>query len=372
MGSQYELKLKSEETDRVYTFSSADGLNSKKSFRDEGLLLADKTEIQETDRILIIQSNYGFLGTVLGDKADRVVMQDTSARACKFSKKNAEENNLENFNVINSASVAEEGSFDKIVYAPADYEAVDVVKDRLAGAVEVLSEEGELFVAGRKKSGLKRYRKYLEKSGDVQKIGNRGSVRAYSFSFDGRDPVRKDLEKQFKAQVNGSEAIFKTAEGLFSSGKLDEGTRILLENLELSESENITDLACGYGAISVFIGKQYDCKLFLTDDDARAVKYAKENLESNGLNDFEVKTADCLDAFQDKKFDVVVSNPPTHQGKGVTRNMFQQSYGRLKEGGELWLVYNQNMQYKQELSRNFEKVEVKAEKNNFVVVKAVK
>lgn len=35
MNSQYQLKLKSEETGEIYSFDSADGLNSKKSFRDE-------------------------------------------------------------------------------------------------------------------------------------------------------------------------------------------------------------------------------------------------------------------------------------------------------------------------------------------------
>ncbi|MFB6099896.1 MAG: hypothetical protein ABEK16_01355 [Candidatus Nanohalobium sp.] len=68
MNSQFQLKLKSQETGKIYTFHSADGLNSKGSFRDEELLLADEVDIKEDDRVLVVQSNYGFLGVVLGIK----------------------------------------------------------------------------------------------------------------------------------------------------------------------------------------------------------------------------------------------------------------------------------------------------------------
>jgi 16S rRNA G1207 methylase RsmC len=177
MDSQYQLKLKSQQNEKVYIFRSADGLNSKNSFHDEELLLADELNIGEDDRMLVIQSNYGFLGVVLGDKAGKVVMFDTSARSCEFSRKNAEKNDLENYSVENLPRISElDGSFDKIVYAPADYEPVDLVKDRLADAVEKLSKGGELYIAGRKKSGLKRYRKNLESYGEVKRLVRDGAT----------------------------------------------------------------------------------------------------------------------------------------------------------------------------------------------------
>lgn len=374
MDSQYQLKLSSQEIEKVYTFHSADGLNSKNSFRDEELLLADEVEVEETDRVLVVQSNYGFLGAVLGDKADEVVMFDTSARACNYSRKNAEENNLKNYSVENRPEVSElQGIFDKVVYAPADYEPVDLVKNRLSEAAEKLSEDGELYMAGRKKSGLNRYRKYLENYGEVEKIARDGSVQVYSFRKDKSvNPSKEDLSREFEAEVRGIEANFETAEGLFSSGKLDEGTKNLLQNLEISDPDKILDLACGYGAISVFLGKMYDFDLYLADDDARAVEYARKNLEANNIEDFESEVADCLDGFEDQKFDLVVSNPPTHQGKGVTDKMFRQVHESLFEGGEFWLVYNQNMKYETELSGRFDSVEIVSEEDNFNVVRAVK
>jgi len=372
MDTQHQLKLKSKDKGKVYSFDSADGLNSKKSFRDEELLLVNEINTHQEDSLLIIQSNYGFLGTVLGDKTEEVKMQDTSARACKFSNKNAEQNGVSNSKVQNVSVPEVEGVFDKIIYAPADYEPVDLVKNRLSHAAEKLDEEGEIYLAGRSKSGIKRYKDYLEQHGELTKLGKRNQVRAYSFK-PGSEPLpRKDLEKQHSAQIEDKKADFVSSEGLFSSGELDRGTRALLENISLPDSEKVLDLGCGYGTISVFLGKELDSKFYLTDDDVRATRYAEENMEKNNIADFEVSTSDCLDSFPDTKFNLIVSNPPTHQGSGVTGKMFRQAYSSLNEEGELWLVYNQNMHFENKLPDDFDSTEVIAQEYNFIVLKAVK
>jgi 16S rRNA (guanine1207-N2)-methyltransferase len=82
--------------------------------------------------------------------------------------------------------------------------------------------------------------------------------------------------------------------------------------------------------------------------------------------------ADCLDSFKGEKFDKIVSNPPTHQGKGVTDEIFQQSHKKLRKGGELYIVYNQNMNYEQHLEQIFSKVEILEKKNNYAVTRATK
>jgi 16S rRNA (guanine1207-N2)-methyltransferase len=372
MHSQYQLKLRSQESNKIYSFESADGINSKNSFREEELLLADEADILKQDSILVIQSGFGFLGTVLGDKAQSVTIYDVSARAAKFSERNAGNNNIKNFRVENTAEILEiEQDFDKIVYAPSDYTPVDLVKQRLSQAVDKLKDSGEILIAGKKKSGLRRHRDFLKKFGNEEKLGKRGKIKAYSFS-DLSKPEEIDLETTFTAELRDIEADFVAAEGLFSSGKLDEGTRILLENIELEKPDKVLDVGCGYGAISVFLSKKYDANLFLTDDNARAVKYAGRNLENNGVEDFKLKIADCLDGFQDEKFDVIVSNPPTHQGRGITTKIFSQTAERLVEQGQFWLVYNKNMRFEGQLSNLFNSVEVVAEESNFLVVRAVK
>jgi len=372
MKKQNKLKLKSRETGETYRFESADGINSKNSFRKEELLLADKVNINEEDRVLIIQSGFGFLGTVLGAKADETVMYETSARATKFSRTNAQNNSIKGTKVVNKPEISDiEDSFDKIIYAPESYAPVDLVKRRLSQAANKTTEKGEIYISGKKKSGLKRYRKYLQQNSQKEKIGTQGNILAYKFSKISKMP-EVDIEKHFKTELNNMEADFKTSEGLFSSGKLDEGTKILLENINLENPNKILDLGCGYGAISVFLSKKYKATFYLSDDNARASKYAKKNMEKSGAENFKIKTADCLDGFQDEKFDVIISNPPTHQGKGVTDKIFNQAAEALSKQGELWLVYNQNMRFEDELSEKFNKVEKVEQEDNFLVLKAVK
>lgn len=116
-------------------------------------------------------------------------------------------------------------------------------------------------------------------------------------------------------------------------------------------------MACGYGAIGMFLKKLHDISLHLSDDNATAVHYVEKNLESNNIQNYELKSKDCLDGFKDQKFDAAVSNPPTHQGSGVTKEMFDEAYSALGNGGELYLIYNQNMRYEDQLKQKFSKVE---------------
>jgi 16S rRNA (guanine1207-N2)-methyltransferase len=357
-----KLQLKDQETGKVYSFETA-GLNSKNSFRDEELVLSE-VDTEESDDILVLQSNYGILGVTL---KGNILMQETSARAANFSRKNAEMNDID-AGIENRPVEDLEEKFDKIFYAPANYQPVELVKKRLSDASRLLKENGEIFISGKKKSGLKRYRNFLEKYGELEKISS-GKVRAYRFEREEELP-EIDIEKAFSAELKDEEADFRSEEGLFSAGNLDDGTRILLENLEDIQGK-VLDAACGYGAIGVFTGKLFDVEILMTDDNVCATKHAEENMERNGVEG-EVRTGDCLDAFEDERFDFIISNPPTHQGKGVTQKIFRQAHQVLNDGGEFWLVYNQNMQYEKQLRERFDSVEIIAEEDNFLVVKAEK
>lgn len=116
----------------------------------------------------------------------------------------------------------------------------------------------------------------------------------------------------------------------------------------------------------------YNSEIHLTDDSKTATYYAEKNLKSNGIQDFTLKNRDCLDGFKDQKFDAIVSNPPTHQGEEVTNEIFNQSYQSLRQGGELYLVYNQNMRYEEKLQKKFSKVEILEKEDNYAVTRATK
>lgn len=378
MEPEYRLELESGVgRENVLEFSTADGVPSKNGFRDPELLLADVFEPgAEGGTVLVPRTGYGFLGVAVAKQVPEgeVVMTETGDRAFQLSSLNLERNGIENASCRLTLLEDLEGYFDRIVFAPRSYEPVDIVKNTLADSVELLEEGGRLFIAGDKDSGVNRYSSYLESlEGELEKVAQRDGCRAYRFKKTGKvQPARFDVENRFEASCIGEEAGFVTVDGLFSNEQLDGATRLLIESVELSGGDIVLDLACGYGAIAVFLAKKYGCEVFLSDDSLRATKCAGKNLERNGIQNYHLETADCLEGFTDQKFDVIVSNPPTHQGSGVTDEMIRDSYERLVDGGELYMVYNSNLHLERKMGDVFGDAEKVAERDNFVVCRAVK
>jgi 16S rRNA (guanine1207-N2)-methyltransferase len=376
---QYSFKLKSE-TDKgskVYSFETADGVASKEEFREAELLLADTVETSEDEDILVLYPGYCFLGVIFADYTPegKTFLAESSDRAHQITKHNLAENGIENVESRKITSPDDiDQSFDKVLYAPKPYANTDIVKNQLTEAINLLEEDGELYLASSKKEGLNRYKDWLKQfNGELEKTNSRDGYHIYRYSKQGEIEDRKvDIERSFEAEINGVKASFETVEGLFSPDKLDKGSRLLIENIEADPEDKVWDVACGYGAIGIFLKKLHNPEIYFSDNNLKSVEKAERNLQLNNIQDYSLDHADCLDTFNGEKFDKIVSNPPTHQGKGITDEIFQNSYQRLRKGGELYIVYNQNMNYEKQLEQIFSKVEILEKKNNYAVTRAIK
>ena len=71
--------------------------------------------------------------------------------------------------------------------------------------------------------------------------------------FKSMNDIRKDIE--FSAELKGKNLKFFSTWGLFSPEGIDEGTRLLIEELEISEDTTSLDLGCGYGAIGLVMAR---------------------------------------------------------------------------------------------------------------------
>jgi|GEM_PF-342985 len=375
--SKLKLKSKSDLGRNIYRFSTSDGVPSKNGFRDSELVLTDSVDFNRDDSVLVVQSGYGYMPVVIGDLVPDgdVLAAETSDRAIQLTGLNLEKNNVKNVSTCTVAFYNEiTRDFDKVVYAPHSYDPVEIVKNRISNLIPLLRENGKLFIAGKKTGGINRYKDHLNNlPGNNQKITQKGKQRVYRYTkTEDFEPEPINIETHFQAEIDELKIDFTACKGLFSPNTLDEGSKLLIENLELSENEKVLDMACGYGAIGIFLKKLYDINLHLSDDNATAVHYSEKNLESNNIQNYELKNKDCLDGFKDQKFDAIVSNPPTHQGRGVTKEMFDEAYSALENGGELYLVYNQNMKYEDQLNQKFSKVEIVEEKDNYAVTRTIK
>ncbi len=70
--------------------------------------------------------------------------------------------------------------------------------------------------------------------------------------------------------------------GVFSKDKLDEGTRLLLENVlkEQEPPKNCLDLGCGIGVVSIVLKSFWDTKMTLSIPENTHVSYAIRRSES--------------------------------------------------------------------------------------------
>lgn len=176
------------------------------------------------------------------------------------------------------------------------------------------------------------------------------------------------------ATVRGFDLRLQTQPGVFAHRELDEGTRLLIESMRVSPTARVLDWGCGYGAIGVAAAKLATRgHVTLVDSDIRATRLTQRNLELNGVENAEVVLGDGVHDLPPKsRFEVVVSNPPTHSGREVLDELVAGAYSVLRPRGQLYLVVNRLQSLRREVQSVFGNSEVAARHKGFVVIRAVK
>lgn len=165
-----------------------------------------------------------------------------------------------------------------------------------------------------------------------------------------------------------------TLPGVFSAHGLDAGTRLLIEAMRVSPTARVLDLGCGYGVIGIVAAKLATRgHIVLVDSDIRATRLAERNLELNAVTNAEVVLGDGVHDLPPKaRFDIVASNPPTHEGRHVLDDFVASAYHVLRPRGQLYLVVNRLLSLRREVARVFGNEAVAARSKGYIVVRAVK
>jgi 16S rRNA (guanine1207-N2)-methyltransferase len=78
----------------------------------------------------------------------------------------------------------------------------------------------------------------------------------------------------------------------------------------------------------------------------------------------------------DERFDVVVTNPPFHQGKAtdltVPLQFIADAHAHLRVGGRLYLVANRTLPYEQAIAERFGTVRTLHDGRRFKVLSAIR
>lgn len=159
----------------------------------------------------------------------------------------------------------------------------------------------------------------------------------------------------FRKQLKGFDFTFHTTWGLFSPKDIDEGTELLINNIEVNPQDTILDLGCGYGAIGVTLANLCPHgKVHMVDKDFVAVEYAKKNAELNNVENTEVYLSNGFSNVQEMNFDLVVSNVPAKVGKELYWIMMNDAKNHLKIGGKIYFVFISGL--KEYFKRNFREI----------------
>ena len=149
--------------------------------------------------------------------------------------------------------------------------------------------------------------------------------------------LRKDIS--FTTVLRGHPFTFKTPWGLFSPKAIDEGTRLLLDHLDVREDDRALDLGCGYGPIGLVIAREATRgHCLMVDKDFVAVEYARRNAALNGLTNVDVQLSDGFRHLGDERLTLVASNLPAKTTKEHYYLFFFDAKERMKAGGRIYVV----------------------------------
>ena len=166
---------------------------------------------------------------------------------------------------------------------------------------------------------------YAVRTKEVVRAPDRGHVLTPTFNVNGQ---------QISLQI-------ETRPGTFAHGRIDRGTRALIEWIEPRDACRILDLGAGCGAIGLAAAVAIpDSHVVMVDSNVRAVECAERNAKRNGVSarvDSLVR-ADADDLPGEGTYDLVLANPPYFSNFRIARAFIQTAHDALSPGGRFALV----------------------------------
>lgn len=237
------------------------------------------------------------------------------------------------------------------------------------------SPGGTLYLAGDRDKGFDRYvRQAGAAFGTGEVIARDGGMRVAQL-------IRRPGPTPPLPQPESYEAHGLTVvgwPGVFSAGRLDKGSGLLLGALEGRDLRGVRvlDLGCGAGVLGAWAAAR-GADVTLLDADLSSVLSAQATLSANGLEG-KVLHSDVDAALSDDRYDLVISNPPFHVGRGMVLDVaaeFLAAAGRrLHPGGRLVFVANEFLPYEKHLGSGagWTGVSTRAREAGFKVLEAVR
>ncbi len=135
----------------------------------------------------------------------------------------------------------------------------------------------------------------------------------------------------------------ETDAGVFSRGRLDAGTSLLLRSgVPLATTGHLLDLGAGSGAVALAMAQRSPgATVWAVDVNGRARDLCRRNAERNGLANVRVAAPDEVPS--EVAFSALWSNPPIRIGKVALHALLLDWLGRLESDGTACLVVQKHL-----------------------------
>jgi len=151
------------------------------------------------------------------------------------------------------------------------------------------------------------------------------------------DRLRQDIV--YSENICGQQLKFHSTWGLFSPKGLDEGSRLLLNHLQVNPDDDTLDLGCGYGPLGLTLARLAPHGTsVLVDKDFVAVEYSRKNARINGIQNVDIFLSNGFDQVGQRRFDLIVSNLPAKTGKELYYLYFYDALIRMNPGARFYVV----------------------------------
>ncbi|MBI0110483.1 class I SAM-dependent methyltransferase [Lactobacillus sp. W8093] len=156
------------------------------------------------------------------------------------------------------------------------------------------------------------------------------------------NPTSQHDEHVVDYRVNDIDLKFTTDAGVFSKMRVDYGSGVLIKKMADVNfpSNNILDVGTGYGPLGLFAAKFWPTQTVeMVDVNQRGLDLAKKNAELNHIDNVAIFVSDVYSNIApEKKYGLIVTNPPIRAGKTVVSNILFGAKSHLVGGGVLLVV----------------------------------
>lgn len=324
---------------------------------------------------LIVNDNFGALTCALHAAAP--VSWSDSFVAHRATADNWRRNGLAGDFTALPATATPAAGFDLVLWRVPKSQAL--FEQQIARLHGLITPQTRVLAGGMDKHLLPQTRALLARLGRVDTLPGRRKAHLFELRADATAPA-PPLPAVAVTRVAGHGLTLHGDANLFAREQLDIGARFFLDQFSrLPPAARVADLGSGNGVLALALARlRPGCEIHLFDESYQAIAAARRNWGENISEPVNERfhASDVFSEYQGEPFDLILCNPPFHQqhvvGDHIARQMFGQSRGQLRRGGELWVVANRHLDYPRQLRQLFGNCRQIAAGTKFVVLASVR